>query len=137
MTNKQHPALEQAPKNLREALERIRDYAKENPVLPACMYQGRSGLRRIIGQFFTQAQLDYIKAHKDKDGISLNHTTVRGMAVAIGKENIEAMTGMTVEQAHALQYQFDNFPRLEFLKRLDAVLRGEKAAFDFYIFDVK
>lgn len=123
MTNAIHPALAQAPKSTREALERALNYVKTKTVAKS-QYVDRNGNFCIIGQFFTPEQIERIKCTRDKDGL-LNDLWVHSLANSFGKKNIEAMTGLTIAQANSLQYQNDNFSKEELIFKIESVLLGE------------
>ena len=98
----QIPTLETAPKTLRESIERIVSYAANRRLAngwyvdPANHYQTCA-----IGLFFTAEQRRDILAR------GLNGELVTFVAKEIGVPNIEAMTGMSIEQATAIQRMND------------------------------
>lgn len=99
-----HPAVTQAPKNLRESLERVAEFLKSGRQSTSYSYLSRSkeGPKNcVIGQFFTPDQLEYIRLQ------GLNRASVKALTRDIGAENLMAMTHLNVDQAWALQDLFD------------------------------
>lgn len=114
-----HPAVQQAPKTLREALERAAAFLNSDRAQPpgTCLYRDGSGKNCIIGSFFTDAQLDDIVTGTE----SFNRADVPRLAKAVGEWNIELMTGMTRQKAEALQCLFDQ-------RRFRDILRADLAS---------
>lgn len=128
-----HPALEQAPKSLREALERIVAYAKKNGLKQLVYADNFTGRCCAIGQFFTPEQIQEIKDAKNRDGNSLNGERIDAVVKRFGEKNIEAMTGMTVEQATAIQIVNDNIGEEKLIGGIQAILKSGYG----YIYGVK
>lgn len=110
------PALDQAPKTLRAALKRALAYAKKNN-LSTCMYRNAVGNPCIVGQFFTGEQIDEIVA------AGHNGMSVFSVASKFGRKNIQAMTGMSVDQAEALQRLNDKLGKTRLIEEISAVLK--------------
>jgi len=123
MTKSTHPALAQAPKTTREALERALNYAKTHE-LAKYHYVNYNGDCCIIGQFFTPEQRKLIRTTDTPSG-SLNEKDVFELAGRIGKKNLKAMTGLTVKQAAALQFQNDNTSKEMLIFNIERVLSGQ------------
>jgi hypothetical protein len=122
-----HPALEQAPKTLRQALERIVAYGEKNE-MAFRQYLDDEGCHCAIGQFFTPAQLAEIRKTPVLGlDATLNSRRVEKLAEVFGKQNIEAMTGMNLAQAKTIQY-LNDFAHSELLPAIRAVLNGEKCS---------
>jgi hypothetical protein len=68
-----------------------------------CVYQSKKdGKRCIIGALFSDAQLAYIHHFK------LNGATISSLKGWVGAANIEFVTGLTLDQAAALQSEWDS-----------------------------
>jgi|GEM_PF-3013919 len=126
MTTATHPALKYAPKTLRQALESALAYARSNKLEKNSYFQPKNGRHCIIGQFFTPKQLREIGLAQNSDGESLNGQDLKTVAEHFGRNNIVAMTGMTVDQAHVLQFLNDSKPQAEVIKWLETTLKDGK-----------
>ena len=94
-----HPAVKAAPKNLREAAQRIVD-TYDKGCLATTRYTG-NGRMCAIGCLFTPAQRSYIVKHR------LNETGVRALIEYVGESNLFFMTRMTPGQRWAIQDRND------------------------------
>lgn len=74
---------------------------------PNCNYQYPSGNHCAVGCLFSEAQLKLI-TQEDEFQSSMNEEHIGSLAAAFGKKNIEAVTGMTVEELTAIQKAHDN-----------------------------
>lgn len=101
----QHPALANVPKNALEAHERLLKAFTHDELQPLgnCQYSDSNGKPCAVGYFFTPEQRADIK----KRGI--NDITIDVVQASVGAVNIEAMTGMTMDQCMEIQRQFDKF----------------------------
>lgn len=128
-----HPALANAPKTPLEAINRIRAYAKTRTFANA-VYQDEKGNLCAIGLFFTQAQLDDIKAQR-LNQVAIGKSprkpfvgSLPNVHLAIGKKNIEAMTGLPIAICCSIQDTLDLSGRtalLEYLDRLEERFEAE------------
>lgn len=127
--NQDHPAAAQAPKTLREALEHARAFLDSDRCIGQanfCKYSYPDGTNCIVGSFFTQEQLSDLKRRRTNTH-KVESLAQDGHVTWPGTKNVELMTGMTVEQAQALQDTFDaatrhNGDRKPLKRWLDKVL---------------
>lgn len=100
----QHPALANVPKNALEAYERLLKAFTHGELQPLgnCQYSDSAWRPCAVGYFFTPEQRADIK----KRGI--NDITIDNVRRSVGTENIEAMTGMTLDQCVKIQRRFDH-----------------------------
>lgn len=132
MTTTQHPALKRAPKSAKEAGRRL-IAAYKNSKLQArgkCHYTDKNtGKPCAIGHFFTKAQRQWILEQKDIFSRSfMNNLDVGSLANEVGRDNIEAMTGMSLEMCMDIQAAFDGFdgdqPKdVDFVKEVKRITR--------------
>lgn len=101
----QHPALANAPKNALEAYERLLKAFTHDELQPLgnCQYSDSDSKPCAVGYFFTPEQRADIKSR------GANDITIDYVQDSVGVENIESMTGMTMDQCIEVQRQFDKF----------------------------
>ena len=117
MTTSVHPALANVPKSTKEALQRILDHAQSHK-LARQKYIDKQGNCCAIGLFFTKEQKLEIMKSKS------NGLNVEMLSSHFGRENIEAMTGLTLHQADAIQYYNDHAP-FRFVKAIKELVTGK------------
>jgi hypothetical protein len=94
-----------------ESLKHIISQAKKGKIGPnaekgdhrgACQYTYASGNHCAVGSLFSEAQLKLIDQEDE------NESDVEAVASVFGEKNIEAVTGMTVQELRALQKVHDD-----------------------------
>jgi len=100
MTTQQPPALNNAPKTLRESLERAVVFLEENDISSA-LYEDSNGCPCLIGSYFSKDQRAWIIAE------GMNEQPIYKTVKTIGEQNLTAMTAMTTNQCSVLQHEFD------------------------------
>lgn len=119
---------------LKESLKRIVKHAKKNK-FAQCVY--RDGEARCpVGIFFTEEQINYVVAMTNEQGESMNGDNVMSLAQVLGADNIEAVTGMTPEQAFMIQHLNDVEGPHVMLKFIDEILDGTRAMIGDVAFNV-
>lgn len=107
-----------------ESLKHIISQAEKGKIGPdatkgdhrgACQYTYPSGNHCAIGSLFSEAQLKLI----DKEDENESDITV--IADAFGKQNVEAVTGMTVSELKTLQSVHDDAFRTYTVTREEAI----------------
>lgn len=130
---KEHTALSQAPKTLREALTRALAFIEKGENQGACCYEAKNGDLCVIGDFLTPEQ------RQDLIQRGLNFTAIAAVIGEVGIENIHAMTRMSFRQAHALQIGFDRVDKRDTLiSEIKSILkhgRGQIRDVKFYNLD--
>lgn len=111
-----HPAALVAPKTLREALERVVENAKRSR--KTTKYRTPNGNMCALGHFFTEDQIKDIIKEK------CNGKVVFSLVDKFGKNNIEFMTGMSVNQANELQRINDNYGPDTIRRHLAPILKS-------------
>lgn len=113
-----------------ESLQHIINEAKKGKIGPnpekddpvhSCFYAYPSGNHCAVGCLFSEAQLKVIDQEDE------NESNVEALASTFGKKNIEAVTGMTIEELEALQKIHDGAMqgyRLTRSARLKEVIHG-------------
>lgn len=118
MTN---PAIPR--RTLRQGLQHILDEVEagrvggSNGTIGACLYESYNGIRCGIGCMFTPEQIAEIKE------LEMNSVRISVLVRSfIGEDNLKWMTGMSVEQAGAIQIAHDSGSNFERGRRLvDAI----------------
>jgi len=118
MTTQHHPALNKAPKNLKESLERALTFMITHKG-GAARYEDDKGCPCLIGSYFTPEQRQWIiaKGYNDYQTVSLVHE--------IGHQNLTAMTGMNTNQCWILQTFYDSHQVVRLTGMIQEILDGK------------
>lgn len=105
MNSVPHPALVNVPKSPLEAYERLLKALEKDELQPSgiCKYSNSDDEPCAVGYFFTPEQRADIKGRGD-----LNDESIFDVSLVIGVKNVEAMTGMTIDQCVSVQRAFDH-----------------------------
>jgi len=111
--------IENAPKTLKESLERAVVFLKLKPKGDS-LYQNFDGNPCLIGSYFTPEQLKWIRMK------NMNKEPITSLYCEVGEKNLTAMTSMTLDQCTVLQQLYDsgNGPLLQ--SAISTVLKGKK-----------
>jgi len=93
--------IENAPKTLKESLERAVAFLEENEI-SSSVYENDAGCPCLIGSYFTPQQRAWIIDE------NLNDLHIYKVVKKIGHQNLTAMTAMSHEQCSVLQHKFDS-----------------------------
>lgn len=109
---------------LKDSLTRIVKHGKKNQFAQNLYRSG--DLLCPVAIFFTDEQLDHVLAMETPEGEPMNGENILGLARMLGDDNIQAVTGMTPEQAYMLQHLNDiEGPRV-MLTFIDEILAGRR-----------
>lgn len=117
------------PRKLEEALRIIANHAQAQR-LTHRRYRYKK-LVCPIGSLLTKAQLDYLEQHH------MNGMPVVKVAKRIGVRNVELMTGMTIDQAAAVQSINDQTNAHVLYSEVARVLEKGKGTIGFVEFNIK
>lgn len=109
------PTLQTKLAALEKVLEGIQSGTVNPSVMGTCRYHDDvTYLRCGVGILFNDAQIEDIKKRR------LNGASVQVLAMTIGRRNIEAVTGMSVDDLRVLQSKHDGCSTLSFRKYIES-----------------
>ena len=111
--------IENAPKNLKESLERAVAFMKENTGSYG-MYEDDKGCPCLIGSYFSKDQRAWIIAE------DINDLPIYNAVRKIGHQNLLDLTAMNADQCYVIQNYFDTGRRHELTRMIQEVLKGDR-----------
>jgi len=115
--------IENAPKTLKESLERAVSFLEENDISSA-VYENENGDPCLIGSYFTKKQRAWIIDE------GLNDQACNKLVKTIGEQNLTAMTGMSPSQCSLIQSYFDSNDGEKLKGKLLDILSGRNKQID-------
>ena len=107
-----------APKTLKESLERALTFMKENTGSYG-EYENYQGCPCLIGSYFTRDQRKWIIAEY------INDEAIYKAVRKIGHKNLLDLTAMDVNQCYVMQSYFDTGRRHELTRMIQEILDGK------------
>jgi len=112
--------IENAPKTLKESLERAVVFLKESTGSYG-EYENYQGCPCLIGSYFSKEQRAWIIQE------DINDEPICKAVRKIGHKNLLDLTAMNAEQCYVMQSCFDTGRRHELTRMIQEVLKGDRA----------